>query len=241
MKFSRQGSWSRLAPALLVGLTPIALPATGAVSRITTHFRATFNDLQGDSAGLTSLVAEVGQFDTTDPDVFQIETNVLGNGVLVVEDVGTNVESVLRCQFDPPVSGAPKINASIQVTPETADGQLDIRASDDGDTPMIDVGWARGGDITVNGLPVMTYEPGTTYVVTWNINDPFMGPTMLSTKIEGSNGSNVEVTSVLGYQAVHLGALDIIVPSSGSWGAFEIDEIRVVSGSSPLQALGVSF
>lgn len=241
IKFSWQGLWPRLAPALLVGLTFVALPATGAVSRHTTHFRATFNDLQGDSPFAGSLFAEVGSFETSDPDVFSIGTGTQGNGFLVVADSYDHEESVLRCEFDPAISGAPKINASIQVTPDTTDGQLDIRASDDGSTPMIDVGWARGGDITINGSPVMTYEPGTTYVVTWNINDPFLGPTTLSTKIEGSNGSNAEVQTTLGPHAVQWGALDIVVPSSGSWGQFVIDEIRVVSGSSPLQLLGVSY
>jgi len=199
---------SRACLAMLAVLL-LAVPAAGAWQRITTFFFASF-DQKGAGNDPPPIAAESGSITVNGPG-FSIAPNAEGGGSLVA--AGSGADSTLTAMFDKTFNGT-EIQITWCVTPGVQMGSICLRAMEDTDGEVIDVGWDGNGDLVVDGTPLEQEVPGNNYYCTLLLRKSIAGTCswMLTTATAGTV-PNV-YSGPLAANKINIESLQIVVPAN---------------------------
>ncbi|MHC5209083.1 MAG: hypothetical protein ACYTG2_00010 [Planctomycetota bacterium] len=212
----------RVTLASLLVATLLTVPVAAWFVRPTVYFSASF-DLSG-SPGNPLPLADVGLFSQATPaDGFVVE-----GGKLTVSDQGSPTEAVLTGEFKKQFVGQ-ELRLEFELRPSQSTTALSVRMVDDSDTGMIDVTFGGDGWIRVGGQPVTPYDPGSTYDVAVDLNDPLAGVEYWVATIT-SDGSVWQDSGPLQLsKQMTVRSVEVVRPAGSTAGEFRLDDLQALS------------
>jgi len=203
----------------------VAVPATALVARLTVFFSASFN---GESAPGPGISAEIGSVDASGPPgVF----TVVG-GKLRIADGGLATDASLRAKLDKPFKGT-QVTISFELNLSQTSSGLTMRAEDDADSGLIDVGFDGTGGITVDGEDTgESYESGVPYDCELRLRDAMFGHSTWYLTLRRQGGAVISIQGTMKSDAaLRMEDLQIIRAAGSTPGEFFLDGLRVTSNS----------
>lgn len=216
----------------LMAVALLALPTAAAWNRITTYFFADFDQKAGPGQQVPPLMAEQGTIATTGPASFAVVPVSTGGGALQVTSSGqAGADSTLTATFDKPFNGA-ELQIGFVVTPGISCGSVCVRAMEDTDGEVIDASWGGDGGVYVGGIPVGTWETGSSTACNLTLRDNMAGPDTWVMVMTKPGLPPVTTTGVLVLtKPLTVKALQILVPASAA-GTMQFDDLQALSSES---------
>lgn len=212
--------------ALLVTLC-VAVPATAIAVRVTVYFAASFNSAGAPGSGIT---VEVGSMDQTGPaGVFSVVPGP-GGGQLRIADSGLGTDAVVQADLKQLFKGS-EVTIHYKLTCSQTNASLTMRAEDDADSGLIDVGFGDDGEIRVDGNGTgETYQQNVTYSIQLRLRKPFMGSSGWRLLLKSDTGEVVVLQGAMTSNApIRLENVQIIRAAGSTPGEFFLDDLRVTS------------
>jgi hypothetical protein len=219
---------ARLPRALAVTAAVLALSAALAAAgiRITVHFAASF-DQTGAPGQQAPLVADEGSLSASGPGFSVVPTSSDGSALLI-EGLGLPAESKLTGTFIKSFTGT-ELLISFAATVETAGQGFTLRAIEDNDGEIIDLGWDDGGLVTVGGQPAGSYplnEPAT-YSLT--VREVSLGADLWILTVTPQGGAPSTSSGSLQLPSPFTSkAIEFVIPA-GQVGSMLVDDLEVTS------------
>ncbi len=219
---------ARLPRALAVSAALLALSAAlWAVGvRVTVHFAATF-DQKGAPGQQAPLVADEGSFAASGPGFSVVPTSADG-GALFIEGTGQPAESTLTGTFSKSFKGTDLLIDFTATVSSTGQG-LSLRAIEDSDGEIIDLGWDGNGEIDVDGLPAGSYPVNVPATYSLLVRDVAMGADLWILTITPENGAPVTQSGNLQLSSPFTAkSIKFVIPA-GLVGSMLVDDLEVTS------------
>ncbi|MHC4845070.1 MAG: hypothetical protein ACYTCU_02805 [Planctomycetota bacterium] len=209
---------------LLVALC-VAVPATAMVARLTVYFSAGFNGSSAPGSGISVEVGSVDEFGP--PGVF----TVVG-GQLRIADGGLATDAALRANLDELFTGT-KVTIAFDVYCSQTTSGLTLRAEDDSDSGMIDVGFDGSGGLTVDGQDSgESYASKVRYHAELRLRDALVGDSTWHLLLKPDSGTTISLQGTMKSSApMRMEDLQFIRAAGGTPGEFFIDNLKVTSNS----------
>jgi hypothetical protein len=215
-----------LAAAAVVLLLAAAVPA--AWLRITVFFSASF-DQKGAPGQQAPLVADQGSFIVGGPG-FSVVPTATGGGALLAEGLSAPSTSTLTALFEKVFKG-PELQVNWTATVGGAGAGFDVRALEDNDGEIIDVGWDGDGSVDVDDVPVGEWAAGTEVDFSLTLRDTALGADLWVLTMSVPGQAPVTSTGVLQLsKPLTVKSLQFVV-HAGATGTLLVDDVQVLSAS----------
>jgi hypothetical protein len=203
----------------------VAVPATAMVARVTVYFAATFNGASAPGSGISAEIGSVDEFGP--PGVF----TVVG-GQLRVSDAGLATDAALRANLDRLFTGG-KVTIEFDLFCSQTDSGLTLRAEDDADSGLIDVGFDGFGGITIDGEDSgESYQSSVPYRGELRLKDSLFGNSTYHLLLKPASGSTISILGTMKSNApLRMEDLQIIRAAGSPPGEFFFDNLKVTSNS----------
>jgi hypothetical protein len=211
------------ATAALLALS-VALWAAGV--RITVHFLATF-DQKGAPGQQAPLVADEGSFAASGPGFSVVPTSEDG-GALLIEGTGQAAESTLTGNFSKSFKGTDLV-ISFKATVASVGQGFSLRAIEDNDGEIIDVGWDGNGFVDVDGQPAGSYQANQPASYSLLVRDVAMGADLWILTVTPENGVPATQSGSLQLSSPFTGKAIAFVIPAGQVGSMLVDDLEVTS------------
>ncbi len=215
-----------LAVLAAVLLLAVAVPAMWA--RVTVYFGANF-DQKGAPGQQAPLVADPGTFSASGPGFNVVPTSSEG-GALLIEGLGLTSESVLTGTFEKIFKGS-ELQIDFTATVGSAGSNFSLRAIEDTDGEIIDLGWDGNGFVDVDGLPGGSYAAGAPSSYSLTLRDVSIGSDLWVLTITPASGVPVTQSGPLVLsKPLSVKAIKFVIPA-GTLGTMLVDDVQVASVS----------
>ncbi|MBM3984639.1 MAG: hypothetical protein FJ296_02935 [Planctomycetes bacterium] len=194
--------------------------------RVTLHFSATFNQ-KGAPGQQAPLVADAGFFASSGPGFSVVPTSVDG-GALYIEGTGQSAESTLTGTFVKSFKGTDLLIGFTASVASAGQG-FALRAIEDSDGEIIDVGWDGNGFVDIDGQPAGSYTANQPASYALTVRDAAFGADLWILTITPENGVPVTTSGSLHLPSPFTAkSIKFVIPA-GVVGSMLVDDLNVTS------------